>query len=140
MRSAGVVEVVDVSAERSPRFRHAGVGPKIDLLVFDRPPEPLDEHVVAPCALAVHADGDLVLLQQIGEGHTGELAALIRVEDLGLAVFGQSLLDSLDAECRVHGDREPPGQNLAAEPVDHGCEIDEAARHGDVRDTNGHSD
>jgi len=39
----------------------------MNLLVFDRPPEPFDEQVVAPCALAVHADGDLVRLQQIGE-------------------------------------------------------------------------
>jgi len=32
----------------------AGVGSEVDLLVFDRPPEPLDEDVVAPGALAVH--------------------------------------------------------------------------------------
>lgn len=76
MGSAGIVEVVDISAQRSPCLRHAGVGPKIDLLVFDCPPEPFDEHVVAPCALAVHGDGDLVLLQQIGESHAGELASL----------------------------------------------------------------
>jgi hypothetical protein len=76
MGSAGVVEVVDLSAERSPGLRHAGIGPQVDLLVLDRPPEPIDEHVVAPCALAVHANGDLVLLQQIGEGDAGELAAL----------------------------------------------------------------
>ncbi len=66
----------------------------------------------------------------------GELAALVRVEDLGLSVFRQCLLDSLDAVRRVHGYREPPGQHLAAEPVDHGHEIDEAARsrhHADLR-------
>ncbi len=32
------------------------------------------------------------------------------------------------------GDRKPPGQHLAAEPVDHGREIDEAPRHGDEGD------
>lgn len=90
--------MVDVLAERSPGFRHADIGPQVNLLVFDRPPEPFDERVVPPCALTVHADGDLVLLQQIGEGHAGKLAALVRVEDLGFAVFRQSLLDSFDAD------------------------------------------
>jgi len=36
------------------------IGSEIDLLVFDRFPEPLDEDVVAPGTLAVHADLDLL--------------------------------------------------------------------------------
>ena len=32
----------------------------------------------------------------------------------------------------IHGDRHPPGQHSTAEPVDDRCQIDEAARHGDV--------
>lgn len=59
---------------------------------------------------------------------------LVGVEDRGLAVFCQRLLDNLDAERGVHGDRKPPGQHPAAEPVDHGREIDEASRHGDIGD------
>jgi hypothetical protein len=51
MGSAGVVEVVDVSSERSPGFRHAGVSLQVDFLVFDRPPEPFDEDVVPPVPL-----------------------------------------------------------------------------------------
>src|SRR5215217_8804526 len=92
--------------------------------------EPLDEDVVSPGALAVHADGDTSFEQHAGEVVAGELRALIGVEDLGLAMPGERLLQSLDAEGRLHGDRHPPGQNPAAEPIDHGGEIDEAARHG----------
>ena len=33
---------------------------EIHILVFDAAPEPLDEHVVDPAALAVHADGHRV--------------------------------------------------------------------------------
>jgi hypothetical protein len=41
---------------------------EIDLLVFHRAPEALHEHVVAPAALAVHADGDLLAQEDGGEG------------------------------------------------------------------------
>lgn len=36
----------------SASLGHCFVGVEIDLFVFDRLPEPLDEDVVAPCALA----------------------------------------------------------------------------------------
>jgi hypothetical protein len=49
-------------------------------------PQPLDEDVVPPGALAVHADGNTVVGQ-----HAGELAGLIRVEDFRLAVTSESL-------------------------------------------------
>ena len=39
------------------------------LPVLHRPPEPLDEHVVPPRALAVHAEGGLILDEHAGEGH-----------------------------------------------------------------------
>jgi hypothetical protein len=45
---------------------------------------PLNEHVVAPGALAVHADGDAARLQNVEELGAGELAALVGVEDLRL--------------------------------------------------------
>jgi hypothetical protein len=45
------------------------------LLVFHGFPEPLDENVVAPGALAVHTDGDAVREQDAGERLAGELAA-----------------------------------------------------------------
>src|SRR5215467_11838920 len=43
------------------------------LLVLDGSPEALDEDVVSPCALAVHADRDAVVNQHAGEFGTGEL-------------------------------------------------------------------
>src|SRR6266511_4965007 len=66
-----VVEV-DVAAERSSRLADAVVGLQIHLLVFDAAPEALEEHVVAPRAPAVHADRNLVLDQDVGEGVTRE--------------------------------------------------------------------
>src|ERR1051325_5543908 len=63
-----------------------GMGIEIDLLVFKAAPQPLDENVVPVPALAVHADSDSVALQRAGEIVTGELAALVGIEDLRPAV------------------------------------------------------
>src|SRR5215218_9721138 len=81
MRSAGVVKA-EISADRGAGLGDRVVSSEVDLLVLDRSPEPLNEDVVAPGTLAVHADGDPVPGQRTGEGLAGELAALIGVEDL----------------------------------------------------------
>jgi len=73
MGPTGIVEAVDVSAERSPRLGNAGIGPQVNLLVFDAPPEPFDEHIVPPRPFAIHADRDLVTSQQPREGQAREL-------------------------------------------------------------------
>ncbi len=117
MRTSAVVKG-QIPGKGGPRLRHACVGVQVDLFVFDGPPQPLDEDVVAPCALAVHGDGDFGVLQHLDEVDGGELAALVGVEDVGLAVPGQRLFDGLDAEVRLKGDREPPRQDAAAEPVE----------------------
>jgi hypothetical protein len=112
MRPSAIVEI-EIFSDRRPRLANAVIGLEIDLLVFNRPPETLDEDVVAPGGLAIHADPDLPVEKNLGEVMAGELAALVGVEDFGLAVFRQRLLDGFDAEGRIHGDRQPPCQNLA---------------------------
>ncbi len=106
MRTSGIIEG-QVPGKGRPSIRHAGIGVQIDLLVFDGPPQTLDKDVVAPCAVDVHGDGDLGVLQHLDEVEAGELAALVGVEDVGLAVAGQRFLDGLDAEPRFQRDREP---------------------------------
>ena len=80
-----IVEV-EIAPDRRACLGSGVIGSEIDLLVFDAAPQPLDEDVVPPSALAVHADGDPVFDQRASEGRAGELAALIRVEDFRLAV------------------------------------------------------
>lgn len=53
--------------------RASVVGAQIDLLIFDAAPQPLDEHVVAPGAPAVHADGDAMTGEHAGERGAREL-------------------------------------------------------------------
>src|SRR5215218_10943064 len=88
VRPSSIVES-QVPAERSTRIAYAVIGPQVDLLVFHRAPQPLDEHVVTPGAAAIHANADRLVLQHLREGCAGELAALVGVEDLWLAMVRQ---------------------------------------------------
>src|SRR5260370_805521 len=133
MWTAAIIEV-EITADRVPRLANAFVGPQIYLLVFDAAPQPLDEHVVPPCSFAIHADRDAVAGERAGEGRAGELRALVGIEDFGLAVTSEGVLQCLDAEGRLHRDRQPPRQNPAGRPVENDSEIHEAARHRDVGD------
>ena len=121
-----------ISADASAGIGHGLVGVEVDLLVFDRTPEPFDEHVVPPRPLAIHRDGDFRLLQHCGEVDRGELRSLVGVEYVGFAITGKRLLDCFDAEGCFHRDRQPPRQNSPAEPVHDGAEIDEAASHRNI--------
>jgi hypothetical protein len=73
---------IDISADRLACLANAVVGFEVHPLVFDGAPEPLDEHIVSPCAFAVQADRDIVRNYNVRERLTRKLAALIRVEDL----------------------------------------------------------
>ena len=100
-----------------------------DLFGCDGPPEVLDQDGVAPGGLAVDADLAFSAWQNFDEVGASELAALIGVEDVGLAVARQCIRTSFNAAVGLQRDRDPPGQHAAGEPVRHGGQLDEAARH-----------
>ncbi len=58
------------------------VGFQIDLLIFQAAPEALNKYIVYLAALAFHADFNAMRLEHISEVLTGELTALITVENL----------------------------------------------------------
>ena len=72
-------------------------------------------------------------LQRAGKVVAGELAALIRIEDLRPAMEPQSLVGRLDAEIHLERDRQSPSQDTACEPVHDRGQIEEAAVHRNVR-------
>src|ERR1019366_9227254 len=81
MRAACVVKA-EVLRERSACLRAVRVPVQIDLFVLDAAPQSLDEHVVDPATLAVHADGDAGVIEHLDPLLAGELRALVGVEDL----------------------------------------------------------
>ena len=127
-----IVEM-EVFGKRGTRFRDRFVGLEIDLFILDAAPEPLDEDVVPPVSLAVHADVDMVGLQDVGEGIGRELGPLVRVEYLRGAVTLDSLFQGLDAGVWLECHRESPRQHCPGGPVHDGDEIAKAPLHGNVR-------
>src|SRR5882724_2779921 len=128
MRTAAIVEV-EIPTNRASRLTDGFIGSQIDLLVFDALPQPLNEYVVSPSSFAIHADGDAVFGEDAGKGRTGELRALVGVEDFRPAVTRESIFQRLDAEGRLHRDGQPPRQDTTGRPVEHHGEIDEAVGH-----------
>ena len=59
---SGLVVELDVLSQGGSRFLDRVVRPEVDLFVLDRSPDSFHEDIVAPAALAVHADLDPIFL------------------------------------------------------------------------------
>ena len=108
----------DVDTELRVRLADVAVGMQLDVLVLDRLPQPLDKHVIAPAALAVHAARVALTLEGADELAAGELTALVGVHDLGRAVLRDRLLQRLDRRVGGQAVRQPPRQHPARGPID----------------------
>src|SRR3954466_7809405 len=104
MRSATVVEV-EVAADRGAGLADAVVGAQIDLLVFDAAPQPLDEDVVPPGALAVHAHRNAIVGKYAGEAPPGNRGPWAGFKFAGFPLRSHGIPQRLDAERPPHGDR-----------------------------------
>ena len=71
----------EVLGQKRTRFGNRLILVKIDLLVFNRPPESLNKNIIEYPTSAIHADPDTSLFQPTGKLQAGKLAALIGVEN-----------------------------------------------------------
>jgi len=97
MRTLGVVEH-KILAQSNYQFAHRGIAVEVDILVLDVAPQTFYKNVVKGPAPSVHADFDLLALEYPCEAGAGELCALVAVEDVGLAIVAQRLLQAVDAK------------------------------------------
>ena len=109
------------------------IGIEVDFLVFEAPPQSLDEDVVHAAPLAIHADRYLVALQGAGEVVAGELAALVGIEDLGAAVASESFLECIDTKISAERVGQSPRQHRSAHPVHDDHQVEEAIGHRGCR-------
>ena len=129
MRALGVVES-KVFRQAHQQLAHGGVAVEVDVFMLDAPPKPLHKDVVirpAP-APAVHADGDPLAIEHAREGLAGELAAMVTVEHLGLAMLAQGVLLAVHAKRRIHAVTDSPAQHPPGVPVDHSHQVSKTAR------------
>ena len=132
-----MVVKVDPGTEALAQGRSGVKRMQVKVLVLDGPPEPLDKDVVLAAAPAIHADGDLVVLQDIDKVVAGKLSTLVGVEDFRPSVATQGLLEGINTEVGLKGIGNPPGQDFAAVPVHDGHKVHEPMGHGDVGDIRG---
>jgi hypothetical protein len=67
---------------------------QVDPFVLHRSPQALDEDVVVAALASIHADLDPMIPQHLGELITGELRALIGIENAGLANWARASLSA----------------------------------------------
>ena len=107
MPTVTVVEI-EIGSNPIPRIGNRFVRFKVHVLVFHTAPQTFYEDIVHLSAFAVHADIKPSLLENVGEGLTGKLGTLVRIEDLRASIGGQRPFQSLDTKVAVHGIGEPP--------------------------------
>jgi hypothetical protein len=128
MRTPQIIPVEEL-AKAALLFDAVGRWTQVDPFVLHGPPQALDEDVVVAAPASVHADLDPAIPQHIGELVTGELRALIGIEDVGLAEPGEGLAQRLDAEPRRERVRQPPGQHSSGRPVDDRDQVQKSLPH-----------
>jgi hypothetical protein len=67
-----LVKETEVGLKPLSEISNAVVGVQVDMLVLHRAPEPFNEDVVHPSAFAIHADRNVVCLQDAGELLAGD--------------------------------------------------------------------
>ncbi|WP_394708055.1 hypothetical protein [uncultured Desulfosarcina sp.] len=76
---------------------------QVNVLVLEGPPQSLDENVVLAAASTIHADGDLIILEHLGESVAGKLSTLVGVENIRRTITAQGFFKSIDTKGRLHG-------------------------------------
>jgi hypothetical protein len=74
----------------------------LNAFVFQRSPQTLDKRLVHPANLTIRSDLDIGIEKLINKVWACELAALVNVEDVRRAVFGNGLLQCPHAKVSLH--------------------------------------
>jgi hypothetical protein len=109
---------------------------EINLLPFYATPEALYKDIIETTTFPIHTDLNALLGQDSSEFTTGELRALIRIENLWLA-NGKGFPESLYAKIHFHGNGNSPGKNKPTMPIHHSHQINKASFHADIGDIRG---
>lgn len=98
-------------------------GVEVGALPFNRAPEPLSEVVVGGAAAPVAADLTAGRQQCLLEGGTGELAALVGVEDVRGRLLAQCLGQRQQTKAHIERVGHIPTEHIARVSVRHGYQI-----------------
>ena len=125
-----VVEL-EIPVQATDRFSNRAVIFEIHLLPLDRTPQPLDKGIIERPTAPIPTNLNACLFQPAGVGATGELAALIGVENLGLAHL-QRRVEGLQTEPSIERIGQLPAEHIATVPIEDCHQIEKALLHPHV--------
>jgi len=122
------LRVVEIHVVLNPeaQLRQTDILLDFDIFVLQRPPEAFHSGIVPATSASIHADLNPLPFQFGNELFAGELAALVRIEDLRPAVTRYRRPQRFDAMNRIHGIDHAVRHQLAAEPI-HDADHERAA-------------
>ena len=130
------VVVVDAVANGGPGFLDVVSFRQVGFLILEGPEPPLDPDIVSPAACAIHALAYMVLLEEFFVLLAGELATLIRVQNLWPG-HAERLFTGLYTGSGVQCIIQRPPDDTTAVPVNDSCQIKKSVLHRDVGDVDG---
>jgi hypothetical protein len=135
-RHVGPPRIVPSNVFRYSIFRlpHRLCFMKVDVFVFQRPPESFDYNIVHRSTLTIPTDGDAFRFKNAREEITRELAPLIRIKYLWTPPFSNSLEKHIDTKSRIQCVRHPIGQHFSAMPIKNRDQVDESTPQWNVGD------
>jgi len=104
------------------------------MLVFDAAPQTRNEDVVDYPSLTVYTDTDAILLDDSDLHVAGDLAVLIAVQVLRLAMDQYGFGDDPNDPLRRYAIAQPPSDHESGMDIDDGAEVHEPLAHRDVGD------
>jgi hypothetical protein len=84
--------VVDVVLNSFIKFKTIIDGIEIDIVMFERFPEPFYPDIVQGTSFTVHGYHDVLVFEELGPQRTGVLTPLVTVENLRLAMSFDGIL------------------------------------------------
>lgn len=122
---------VDVMLHSLPCFTRTTVLIDINLIVFQAAPEALNDNVILGAALPIHADANLVLLEQINILRTGKMTPLVAVHNRRLNSVKRAL-HRLQNKTDLQALIQLPVYDVARIPVHDGVKIHPTLSHTDI--------
>jgi len=121
-----VVVQLKIVIQACPKGVSVLMGMEVDVLILYAPPQPLDEYVVQVAAFSIHADADVAFQQNGGEGVSGKLGALVRIEYLRHRML-QGSDQGFNTEGAFKAVGHLPGQHEPTVPIHDRHQVHEAA-------------
>ena len=116
------VVAMDIVSDSNPGFPDVIVLRQVSFFILEAAEPALNHDIICPPAFPVHALTYPVSLHKVNVMLTGELASLIRIQDLRFGHF-EGFFQGVDNHSCIKSIIYFPADYTAAIPVDHDCHI-----------------